>query len=137
MDIGGNPHFASHRGGTGAGPCIDRNAVVRTEPAQELGHDEAFRERAAIAVARSFGPSSMTAECAAGLVRVGGVLGVSEPPHEDDERWPADALTLLGWSSPVMYEDDGHRFAVLTKESELREHLPRRRTKPLQRWLTS
>ena len=113
------------------------NAVVRTEPAQELGHDEAFRERAAIAVARSFGPSSMTAECAAGLVRVGGVLVVSEPPHEDDERWPADALTLLGWSSPVMYEDDGHRFAVLTKESELREHLPRRRTKPLQRWLTS
>ena len=113
------------------------NAVVRTEPAQELGHAPDYRERAALAVARSFGPPSMTAECAAGLVRVGGVLVVSEPPQDDDQRWPAEALERLGWSTPTVHEDDGHRFAVLVKQASLREHLPRRRSKPLQRWLTA
>ena len=113
------------------------NAAVRTEPAQELGHDPAYRERSAVAVARSFGPSSMTAECAAGLLRVGGVLVVSEPPRDDEDRWPTKALELLGLSAPMFVEDDGHRFAVLTKEAELREHLPRRRSKPLQRWVTA
>lgn len=113
------------------------NADVRTEPAQELGHDTAYRERATVAVARSFGPPSMTAECAAGLVRVGGVLIVSEPPVEDNERWPADALERLGWSPAALHEDDGHRFAVLTKQALLRAHLPRRRSKPLQRWIAT
>ena len=112
------------------------NAELRTEPAQDLGHDPVLRERAAVAVARSFGPPSMTAECAAGLVAVGGALIVSEPPRDDDERWPVEALASLGWSTPTIYEDNGHRFAVLQKEAPLRDQLPRRRPKQLQRWLS-
>ena len=111
------------------------NAVVRTDPAQDLGHVEGMREQARIVVARAFGPSSMTAECAAGLVRVGGVLVVSEPPDAADDRWPVEALAALGWSAPLFAEDDGHRFAILTKQSPLPEHLPRRGTKALQRWV--
>lgn len=46
-------------------------------------------------VARSFGPPSTTAECAAPLLRVGGVLLVSEPP-EGHDRWPVDGVGQLG-----------------------------------------
>jgi 16S rRNA (guanine527-N7)-methyltransferase len=112
------------------------NAELRTEPAQDLGHDLGLRERAAVAVARSFGPSSMTAECASGLVAVGGSLIVSEPPQDDEERWPTKALAVLGWSPATIYEDDGHRFAVLRKVAPLREQLPRRSAKPLRRWIS-
>ena len=45
--------------------------------------------------ARSFGPPAATAECAAPLLAVGGLLVVSEPPDGPD-RWPADALAALG-----------------------------------------
>jgi 16S rRNA (guanine527-N7)-methyltransferase len=47
-------------------------------------------------VARSFGPPAATAECAAALLRVGGVLVVSEPPAAPDDRWPAAGLAMLG-----------------------------------------
>ncbi len=59
-------------------------------------------------VARSFGPPAATAECAAPLLRRGGLLVVSEPPNTED-RWPAASLAQLGLqplfrtvTSPVM-----------------------------------
>ena len=47
-----------------------------------------LRGSADAVLARSFGPPAVTAECAAPLLRVGGVLIVSEPPEATD-RWPA------------------------------------------------
>ncbi len=46
-------------------------------------------------VARGFGAPAVTAECAAPLLRIGGVLVVSEPP-EGPARWPGAALAELG-----------------------------------------
>jgi precorrin-6B methylase 2 len=47
---------------------------------EDLAHDPAYREMADLVVARGFGPPSTTAECAAGMVRVGGSVIVSGPP---------------------------------------------------------
>ena len=38
----------------------------------------------------------MTAECAAPLVAVGGMVVVSEPPSSSEDRWPSDGLALVG-----------------------------------------
>jgi len=68
----------------------DRVEVVATE-AQRLGQHDQHREQYDVAAARAFGPSSITAECAAGVVRVGGVFLVSEPPtRSDEERWDGE-----------------------------------------------
>lgn len=55
-----------------------------------------LRGRADAVVARSFGPPAVTAECAAPLLEVGGILVVSEPPESDDSRWSRPGLSLLG-----------------------------------------
>lgn len=68
---------------------------VQTGRAEVLGRDEELRGTASAVTARSFGPPAATAECAAPLLSVGGILVVSEPP-EDSNRWPADPLSALG-----------------------------------------
>ena len=50
------------------------------------------RERFEVVTARSFATPAATAEIAAGLVRLGGVLVVSDPPEPDPQRWPAEKL---------------------------------------------
>ena len=128
----------------------DRTEVVGIE-AQQLGHDEHHRERYDVVVARAFGPASITAECAAGLVRVGGVFVVSEPPEQVDDtgepRWDTTALQTMGFAGPILYEidvapgfgntantGDGNtagtggakaRFAVFEKESAAPKAIPR------------
>jgi 16S rRNA (guanine527-N7)-methyltransferase len=61
--------------------------------AETLGRSE-LRGSAAAVVARSFGPPAVTAECAAPLLTVGGILVVSEPPEAED-RWPAAGVAEL------------------------------------------
>jgi 16S rRNA (guanine527-N7)-methyltransferase len=50
-----------------------------------------------LVTSRSFGSPAVTAECAAGFLKVGGHLLVSEPPG-GEPRWPAGGLGLLGLS---------------------------------------
>ena len=57
----------------------DRVEVVQGR-AEEMGRDPQRRHVADLVVARSFGPPAVTAECAAPLVAVGGMVVVSEPP---------------------------------------------------------
>ena len=76
-----------------AGP--DRVTVVAGR-AEELGRSPQWRGRMAAVVARSFGSPSVTAECAAPLLAVGGQLVVSEPPEPAAGRWPAAGLALVG-----------------------------------------
>jgi 16S rRNA (guanine527-N7)-methyltransferase len=65
--------------------------------AELVGRAEEHRGRHAVVVARGFGPPATTAECAAPLLRVGGVALISDPPAPDRSvRWPSDALATLG-----------------------------------------
>lgn len=107
---------------------------LRTSPAQELGHDPATRERFDIAVARAFGPPSTTAECAAALVRVGGVCLVSEPPETTADRWHAASLRTLGFGELEVVERGGHRFAILRKQHPTPSRVPRRQSRKSSNW---
>jgi 16S rRNA (guanine527-N7)-methyltransferase len=101
----------------------DRVRVV-TARAEELARDGAWRGSQDAVVARSFAPPLVTAECAAGFLRVGGVLVVSEPPAAGADRWPAPALDQLG----LRRTDRGDpSFAVLEQCSPCPDDVPRRR----------
>lgn len=73
----------------------DRVAVVHGR-AEDAGSDPERRGTCDLVTARSFGPPPVTAECAAGLLRVGGLLVVSEPPEPRANRWPRAPLARLG-----------------------------------------
>jgi 16S rRNA (guanine527-N7)-methyltransferase len=83
-------HRAVARLGLGA------RVEVVTGRAQDVGRDPGWRASLDAVVARGFGPPSLTAECAAPLLRVGGVLIVSEPPGDRPDRWDARWLRELG-----------------------------------------
>jgi 16S rRNA (guanine527-N7)-methyltransferase len=70
-------------------------ATVVEGRAEVVGHSD-LRGTADAVVARSFGGPAATAECAAALLQVGGVLVVSEPPDVDLGRWSAPGLGKLG-----------------------------------------
>ena len=101
----------------------DRVAVFHGR-AEELGRMPEHRSQAALVTARSFGPPAVTAECAAPLLRVGGILVVSEPPHEGP-RWDHAGLARLGLGS-LAFVEAGARFAVLTLTAACPETYPRR-----------
>lgn len=69
---------------------------VRALRAEDLGRRPDERARADAVTARSFGAPPVTAECAAPLLRPGGVLLVSEPPGGRAGRWDVAALAELG-----------------------------------------
>lgn len=71
----------------------DRVEVV-TGRAEQLARER--RATADVVVARGFGPPAVTAECAAPLLRLDGVVVVSEPPGSTGRRWPAEGLAELG-----------------------------------------
>jgi len=101
--------------------------VVRGR-AEELGRDDRFRQRFDVVAARSFGPPAVTAECGAPLLRVGGLLVVSEPPGDQDiQRWPAEGLDLVGLA-PLAHTrfDDRFSYQVLTKTNATSDRFPRR-----------
>lgn len=99
----------------------DRVLVVR-ERAEVYGREH--RAEFDAVVARGFAPPPVTAECAAPLLRVDGLLVVSEPP-EDGARWPAEAVGELGLivEEPV---EAGARYQVLRQASVCPEKYPRR-----------
>ena len=111
----------------GLGSRVQAQAIE----AQRLGQDLTHREQYDVVVARSFGHPSLVAECAAGLLRNGGALIVSEPPEQDNasgeavERWPASALERLGFAPPERHLVDGSRFVVLIKTHDVPEAIPR------------
>lgn len=105
----------------GWGPRV---GVLRSR-AEDAARDPAVRGSFDVVVARGFGRPATTAECAAGFLRVGGWLVVSEPPEvagvgaaddvqedhsTDRERWSVRGLATLGmelgprWSSPYRYQ---------------------------------
>lgn len=99
----------------------NRVEVVRAR-AEEFGR--AQRGAFDAVVARGFAPPAVTAECAAPLLRVGGLLVVSEPP-DGGSRWPADRVAQLG------LQDEGvlvasARYQVLRQSGTCPDTYPRR-----------
>lgn len=104
----------------------DRVCVTAAR-AEEAGRNPLQREAFDVVVARGFGAPAVTAECAAPLVRIGGIVVVSEPPGavESTPRWSAEGCAVLGlvldrlvalpWS-----------FAILRKTSSCPDRYPRR-----------
>ncbi len=108
---------------------MDGTVTVVAEPAELAGRAESLRGSFDLVVARSFGPSGTTAECAAPFLRVGGVLAVTEPPEPDANRWPSAALSALGLEL-------GPRvgaFQTLDQRSMCPDRFPRRIGVPRQR----
>jgi len=73
----------------------DRAEVVCAR-SEDAARDPKWREAFDVVTARSFGPPSVTAECAVGFLGSGGTVLVSEPPEPDPNRWPAEGLARLG-----------------------------------------
>lgn len=82
--------------------AVDRLALahrvtIEHGRAEDLGRRPEHRGQADLVTARSFGPPAVAAECAAPLLRTGGLLVVSDPPGQtSDDRWPRAGLELLG-----------------------------------------
>lgn len=93
--------------------------------AELVGRSGAYREGYEAVTARSFAEPAATAEIAAGLVKVGGVLVVSEPPDPTRDRWPASGLSELGFGAAEPVEQAGAHFVVVRKASGVPDRFPR------------
>jgi 16S rRNA (guanine527-N7)-methyltransferase len=100
--------------------------------AEEIGRDPRVRGRLDLVTSRSFGSPAVTAECAAPLLRTGGLLVVSEPPEAGLQRWPAHALEVLGLGFPTAVRD-GAGYVVLRQDSLCPQRYPRRPGIPTKR----
>jgi 16S rRNA (guanine527-N7)-methyltransferase len=102
-------------------------AVVRGR-VEELARDEQFRECFEVVTARSFASPSVTAECGAALLGVGGVMVVSEPPDDHSERrWSEEGLEELGLSRSARIRFAGRfGYQVLVKRRTTPDRYPRR-----------
>lgn len=102
----------------------DRVEVVGGR-AEDLARRNDLRAGFDVVVARSFGAPAVTAECAAGFLRVGGRLLVSEPGSSAD-RWPEPELEQLGLCPGPMYQYPGVTIRELQRDASDRPEVPRR-----------
>jgi 16S rRNA (guanine527-N7)-methyltransferase len=105
---------------------------VSSARAEDLAHDPRRRESFDLVTARSFAAPAVTAEIGTGLVAVGGMLVVSEPPESVD-RWPEPELAELGLAPADTGVARGAHFACLRKVEPAPEAIPRRRGRAAKR----
>jgi len=103
---------------------------VMEDRAEAIGRPGEWREQYEAVTARSFAGPAVTAEIAAGLVQIGGVLVVSEPPAADNLRWPADGLRDLGFDAAEHLEFAEAHFVAVHKVTAAPERFPRRVGQP-------
>ncbi|MDQ1398035.1 MAG: rRNA (guanine527-N7)-methyltransferase [Acidimicrobiaceae bacterium] len=103
---------------------LANGSVIRGR-AEEVARRPDLRHVFDAVVARGFGPPSLTAECAAGFLAVGGRLVVSEPPDGASDRWPGEALAGLGLAVGARTGSPAH-FQVLHAQEVCSERYPRR-----------
>lgn len=112
--------------GMGLGERID----VVNERAEIVARDDAQRGAYDVVVARSFASPAVTVECAAPLLRVGGLLVVSEPPASPVEaRWPMAGIAEFGFGPAVAHTVHGEsptHLAVMVLTSASPDRYPRR-----------
>ena len=80
--------------------------------------------------ARSFARPAITAEIASGLVRVGGVVIVSDPPDAPAERWPEDRLASLRLGPARPRVEQGVHFSCFFKIAPADPGIPRSEGRP-------
>lgn len=90
------------------------------------------RERFDVVTARSFAQPAVTAEIAAGLVKVGGVVVVSATPDSRD-LWNAEAMVELGYGPAEIVVESDRSFAVINKLRPCSSKFPRRTGIPSKR----
>ncbi|MBS1848705.1 MAG: class I SAM-dependent methyltransferase [Actinobacteria bacterium] len=105
----------------------DDRIDVWVERAEVVGRDAERRGRADVVFARSFGSPAVVAECAAPLLRVGGVLIVSDPPDggSDSNRWAPIGRAPLGLRL-VRHEVGPPAYSVLEQVDACPDRFPRR-----------
>jgi 16S rRNA (guanine527-N7)-methyltransferase len=103
----------------------DDRVMVVTARAEVVARRREMREAFEAVTARGFGRPAVTAEVAAGLVAVHGVVVISEPPGGDRERWPEPALDSLALSAPHIASVDGATYACMTKLRAAPQDVPR------------
>ncbi len=108
-------------------PDAPSTGSVVTARAEDASRDLALTESFDLVTARSFGPPAVTAECSTRLLKVGGLLIISEPPHDSQaaDRWPAAGVAQFGFESLGVWRD-ASGFHVLRKVSDTPEQFPRR-----------
>jgi 16S rRNA (guanine527-N7)-methyltransferase len=105
--------------GAPANGTVIRGRVEETARIPEL--IESFE----LVTARSFGPPAVTAECGAQFLKVGGVMIVSEPPDDtDDKRWNRAKLADLGLVAEGRVRR-GAAYEVLIKTHPTPKEYPR------------
>jgi 16S rRNA (guanine527-N7)-methyltransferase len=97
--------------------------TVAHERAEDAGRGP-LRGWADVVTARSFGPPATTAECASPLLRVGGVLVVSEPL--DAERWPPEGIAPLAMIEDESWRTPRGRFRSFRQAASCPDRFPRR-----------
>ena len=95
------------------------------DEAENVARDEKFSFEADFVTARSFGPPAITAECACRLLKLNGLLVVSEPPGNTD-RWMQVKLSLTGLNSVENLKFGDSNFQVLQQSQYPLDNLPRR-----------
>lgn len=103
---------------------LDERCRVVAERAELVGRREELRGACDVVTARGFAPPPVTAECAAPLLGVGGLLVVSEPPTGED-RWPATGVAPLGLTPGDTWNTDFH-YRSLRQSSPCPARYPRR-----------
>ncbi len=92
----------------------DERCEVVTDRAETTARRNDLRGSCDLVVARGFAAPAVTAECATGFLRVGGLLVVSEPPSGPD-RWSDAGLSKLGMRR-VRIPAGAFRFFVAVQE---------------------
>lgn len=101
--------------------------------AEDAGREPRWRGQFDAVVARGFAAPAVTAECAAPLLRVDGVLCVSEPPDaEGFARWPREGCRELGLA-PEQALTTPFSYRILRQVELCPERFPRRVGVPAKR----
>lgn len=116
-------------------PGAPLSGEVMPGRAEEAARVAAFDSAFDLVTARSFGPPSVTAECAARFLKIGGLLVVSEPPDDTETgRWSPEGLKELGLTALGRVRH-GAAFQIIQKVALTPGRYPREigvpRKKPL------
>jgi hypothetical protein len=105
---------------------IADRASVACGRAEQLGRAGApLRSSFDLVTSRGFGRPSGAAEVAAGLLAVGGLLVVSEPPDSDGSRWDVDGCARVGLVPERVVRSAGASFMVLRQRLAPEDRYPR------------
>jgi 16S rRNA (guanine527-N7)-methyltransferase len=105
---------------------VGLRVAVACGRAEQLGRvGEPLRSAFDLVTSRGFGRPSTTAEAAAPLLAVGGLLVVSEPPDSDGARWDADGCRQVGLVPVQAVRSSDASFMVLRQEALPEDRFPR------------